>query len=194
MGMLNGRRILITGASRGIGAATARVCHREGAEITLHYGSSTQAAQRLADELGDRVHLVQGDLSAPRAADAVWDAAIAALGSIDVLVNNAGAWIASPLQDESDCHDVRHRHNREALPSKDIGEQGCRQGLIFDEEEPPLERGRLCLGGRGARIRAAKWGCARPGATSQRRRLWSLFLTVRSNRPHDLHSCGLARL
>lgn len=105
MGMLEGRRIFITGASRGIGAATARVCHREGAEIALHYGSSAQAAQQLADELGDRVQLVQGDLSAPRAADHVWDAAIAALGSVDVLVNNAGAWIASPLQDESDWYD-----------------------------------------------------------------------------------------
>lgn len=105
MSMLEGRRILITGASRGIGAATARVCHREGAEIALHYGSSAAAAQTLADELADRIHLVQGDLSAPRAADAVWDAAVAALGSIDVLVNNAGAWIASPLADESDWYD-----------------------------------------------------------------------------------------
>lgn len=98
MGMLDGRRILVTGGSRGIGAAIVRVAHREGADIALHYGSSKSAAQAIADELGPRVHLVQGDLMDASAVDRVWDDSLAALGHIDVLVNNAGAWLPSPLE------------------------------------------------------------------------------------------------
>lgn len=96
-GLLAGRTILITGGSRGIGATTVRAAHREGATVVLHYGSAATEAQRIAAELGDRVHLVQGDLARRDGVDALWDAALAAMGRIDVLVNSAGAWIASPL-------------------------------------------------------------------------------------------------
>jgi NAD(P)-dependent dehydrogenase (short-subunit alcohol dehydrogenase family) len=59
--MLNGKRILVTGASRGIGAAIARACHAYGAELALHYGSSRAQAEALAAEF-DGAHLVQADL------------------------------------------------------------------------------------------------------------------------------------
>jgi 3-oxoacyl-[acyl-carrier protein] reductase len=93
------RTALVTGASRGIGAATARALHRDGAEVVLHFGRDTAAADSLATELGERVHLVQGDLTDPDGPAHVWAAAVAAAGRIDVLVNNAGAWIASPIDD-----------------------------------------------------------------------------------------------
>jgi len=101
MSSLAGKTVLITGASRGIGAATARVAHREGAVVIAHYGANTAAAQRLSDELGGtRIHLVAGDLTDPAQTRRVWDQAVEAAGAVDVLVNNAGAWIASPLTDE----------------------------------------------------------------------------------------------
>lgn len=98
---LKGRSVLVTGASRGIGAATARALHRDGAEVVIHYGRGHDAATRLAEDLGDRVHLVAGDLTRPETTVEVWDAAVAATARIDVLVNNAGAWIASPIDDSA---------------------------------------------------------------------------------------------
>jgi 3-oxoacyl-[acyl-carrier protein] reductase len=99
-GPLTGRTVLITGASRGMGAATARAVHRDGACVVLHYARNVRAAQELAAELGSRVHLVRGDFSAPQQARTTWQAALAEVDRIDVLVNNAGAWLASPLDDE----------------------------------------------------------------------------------------------
>jgi 3-oxoacyl-[acyl-carrier protein] reductase len=96
-GPLHGRTVLVTGGSRGIGAAIVRAAHRDGATVVLHYGSAAGAAQAIADEVGDRIHLVRGDLSDPTGPDATWSAALEAAGRVDVLVNNAGAWIASPI-------------------------------------------------------------------------------------------------
>jgi 3-oxoacyl-[acyl-carrier protein] reductase len=96
---LGDRIVLVTGGSRGIGAATVRALHRDGATVVLSYGSNEQAATAVAESLRERVELVQADLAHPGAADRLWDAAVAAAGHIDVLVNNAGAWISSPLED-----------------------------------------------------------------------------------------------
>jgi NAD(P)-dependent dehydrogenase (short-subunit alcohol dehydrogenase family) len=98
-GALARKTVLVTGGSRGIGAATARALHREGASVVVHFGSDRAAASGLADQLGDRVFLVQGDLLTPGAAAEVWSHAVDATGQVDVLVNNAGAWIASPVAD-----------------------------------------------------------------------------------------------
>jgi NAD(P)-dependent dehydrogenase (short-subunit alcohol dehydrogenase family) len=89
--------VLVTGASRGIGAATARCRHRDGATVLIHYGTSSELAQALAESLGDRVALVQGDLRSESGAPELWAKALSTHGRIDALVNNAGAWIATPI-------------------------------------------------------------------------------------------------
>ena len=101
---LDGATVLVTGASRGIGAATARAVSRDGATVVLHYSSNETAARSVADSLAGPVHLVQGDMLAPDAAEIIWAEALARVGRIDVLVNNAGAWMPSRLDDASAWH------------------------------------------------------------------------------------------
>ena len=94
-----GKTALVTGASRGIGRASAVALHREGANVVLHYGSDKDSAQATADRLGERVHLVQGDLRDPAERRRVWTEAANWRGGVDVLVNNAGAWLPSEIDD-----------------------------------------------------------------------------------------------
>lgn len=101
-GMLAGKTVLVTGASRGIGRATAVALHREGAHVVLHYGNDQDSARTTADRLGDRVHLVQGDLRDPIERHRVWREAVGWRDGVDVLVNNAGAWLSSSI----DCPDT----------------------------------------------------------------------------------------
>ncbi len=94
---LGGRTILVTGSSRGIGRATALLLHERGARVVVHARSPSERTSILLEQLGDRGALVTGDLAAPDGAALVWEGAVAAFGGVDVLVNNAGAWIASEL-------------------------------------------------------------------------------------------------
>lgn len=97
--LLTGKTVLVTGGSRGIGRATVEVLHREGAHVVLHYGNDKDSAQATADRLGDRVHLVQGNLRDPAERQRVWAEAEGWRSGVDVLVNNAGAWLASDIDD-----------------------------------------------------------------------------------------------
>jgi 3-oxoacyl-[acyl-carrier protein] reductase len=100
--MTNGRAVLVTGASRGIGAATARAFAARGDRVAVHYGSSERGAhQVLASLEGDGHALVQADLADPDATRAMVDEAARSLGGIDVLVNNAGIFVAHDIEQTS---------------------------------------------------------------------------------------------
>jgi 3-oxoacyl-[acyl-carrier protein] reductase len=86
---LSGRRALVTGASGGIGQAIARALHAQGAAVALS-GTRVAVLEELAGQLGERAHVVAADLSTPQGTEALVKASEAALGGIDVLVNNAG--------------------------------------------------------------------------------------------------------
>lgn len=98
-GMLKGKTVLVTGGSRGIGRATVETMHREGAQVVLHYSSGAGEAQAVQQQLGDRILLVQGNLAEPGRAQAIWTEAADWRGGVDVLVNNAGAWLPSEIDD-----------------------------------------------------------------------------------------------
>ena len=93
-----GKTILITGGSRGIGAATVRQVVAHGGKVLIHFGSNRTAAEALAREVGETsVVLCQADLTSESQTERLWDEAVSWQGRIDVLVNNAGIYEKSPL-------------------------------------------------------------------------------------------------
>jgi NAD(P)-dependent dehydrogenase (short-subunit alcohol dehydrogenase family) len=88
---------LVTGASRGIGAAVARAFAAQGDRVAVHFGSSRGAAEEVLAALPGEGHLlVQADLADPEQVRRAVDRAAADLDGLDVLVNNAGVFLAHP--------------------------------------------------------------------------------------------------
>ncbi|MCK7554247.1 SDR family oxidoreductase [Chitinophaga sedimenti] len=105
MSNLTGKVVLITGASRGIGAAIARKMAAAGAQVIVNYaGSKADADSVVADihAAGGQAIAVQADISHSVQVKALFDAAISAFGKVDVLVNNAGIMITKLLKDTTD--------------------------------------------------------------------------------------------
>ncbi|WP_202899797.1 SDR family NAD(P)-dependent oxidoreductase [Kordiimonas gwangyangensis] len=95
---LENQTILVTGASRGIGAATARALLMAGANVIGSYARAPGELDALASEYGaGRLLAVQSDLGEAGAADALWHQALAFKGDITGLVNNAGVMPDTPL-------------------------------------------------------------------------------------------------
>jgi 3-oxoacyl-[acyl-carrier protein] reductase len=91
------RAVLVTGASRGIGRAIALAFAAQGDRVAVHWGGSRDRAEAVLVELpGDGHVLVQADLADAQAVGRMVDDAAAALGGLDVLVNNAGVCTAHP--------------------------------------------------------------------------------------------------
>ena len=86
---LTGKTALVTGASGGIGGAIAKALHGQGAAVALS-GTRREALDKLAAELGERVHVLPCDLSSAAATEELPKQAEAAMGKLDILVNNAG--------------------------------------------------------------------------------------------------------
>jgi 3-oxoacyl-[acyl-carrier protein] reductase len=105
MNRLINKVILVTGASRGIGAAVAKKLAGEGAKVIINYagaqGEAEQTVQSIKDHGGDAIAL-KADVSKAGEVAAMFDAAIAHYGRIDVLVNNAGIMITKLLKDTTD--------------------------------------------------------------------------------------------
>jgi len=96
MTYLADKTILITGASRGIGAATARICAAAGARVLPHASGMSDAAASLAGEIG--AEFLFEDLSAAGAGERLFAKALeASAGRINGVVNNAGVYLASPV-------------------------------------------------------------------------------------------------
>jgi NAD(P)-dependent dehydrogenase (short-subunit alcohol dehydrogenase family) len=100
---LTGRVAVVTGASRGIGRATALALAAHGAKVAVHYCTHQAKAAAVADEIGASALLVQGDLREAAACARVIHTAADALGPVDILVNNAGEMTDGPVETMSDA-------------------------------------------------------------------------------------------
>jgi 3-oxoacyl-[acyl-carrier protein] reductase len=97
-----GRAVLVTGASRGIGAAVASAFASAGDRVAVHYGANADKAHDVAASLPGDGHVVVGaDLGDPDAVRLMVDEAAAELGGLDVLVNNAGVFEQHPITETS---------------------------------------------------------------------------------------------
>jgi len=94
-GKLNGKIAVVTGASKGIGAAIAREFATEGASVAVNYASDKQGADRVVDEIskrGGKAVALQGNVAKKADVERLFTEAEKAFGKIDIVVNNAGVY------------------------------------------------------------------------------------------------------
>lgn len=100
---LTGHKVLVTGGSRGIGAACCRAFASAGAAVLVHFNSASAEAERVQESLPVRSHarhlFYQGNLADPEAVERMFRHVRDEWGSLDCLVNNAGIWGPNPLRE-----------------------------------------------------------------------------------------------
>src|ERR1051325_7949209 len=98
---LAGKTAVVTGASKGIGAAIAKHLAAEGAAVVVNYASSKAGADRVVADIkagGGKAVAVQADVSKPEQVRRLFAETETAFGRLDVLVNNAGIYEFAPLE------------------------------------------------------------------------------------------------
>lgn len=107
---LQHKHILLTGASRGIGKAAAEALADSDARIAVHYNNNQAEAEALAKQIGNGSQAFGADLGTGKGPLQLWEAVIREFGHVDVLINNAGVAVSSPVdkEDEAWLHDWGH--------------------------------------------------------------------------------------
>ena len=107
MNKLDGKVAVVTGASKGIGAAIAKALAANGASVVVNYASSKEGADKVVAEItakGGKAIAVKGDVSKKNDAQAIIDAAIKNYKKLDILVNNSGVYEMLPLEQITEEH------------------------------------------------------------------------------------------
>lgn len=107
MAKLTGKVAVVTGASKGIGAAIAQELAKDGATVIVNYASSAQGADAVVSKIkavGGNAKAVRADVSKPAEAKTLIESAVSGFGRIDILVNNAGVYEFLPLEQITEDH------------------------------------------------------------------------------------------
>ncbi len=107
MARLTGKVAVVTGASKGIGAAIAEELAKEGASVVVNYSHSPSQAQEVVKKIqaeGGKAKAIQADLSRPGEAKKLVAASLKEFGQLDILVNNAGVYEFVPLDQIDEQH------------------------------------------------------------------------------------------
>jgi 3-oxoacyl-[acyl-carrier protein] reductase len=107
MAKLTGKVAIVSGASKGIGAAIAEKLAEDGAQVIVNYAKSAKEADKVVariTEKGGKAKAVRADLSKPDEAKTVVEAAVREFGKVDILVNNAGVFEFLPLSEVNEAH------------------------------------------------------------------------------------------
>jgi 3-oxoacyl-[acyl-carrier protein] reductase len=111
MSKLTGKVAVVTGGSKGIGAAIARSLAAEGASVVVNYASSKAGADKVVADItaaGGKAFAVGGDVSKAADAKGIIDTAIETYGRLDILVNNSGIYEFAPIEDITEEHFHKH--------------------------------------------------------------------------------------
>jgi len=107
MKKLQGKVAIVTGASKGIGAAIAQYLANEGAAVVVNYASSKKDADRVVDEVtrgGGQAVAIQGNVAKREDIERLFAETKKAFGRLDILVNNAGVYEFAPLEEITEAH------------------------------------------------------------------------------------------
>src|SRR5689334_24284298 len=111
MGKLQGQVAVVTGASKGIGAAIAKALAAEGAAVVVNYATSKTGAQKVVEQItskGAKAIAVQGDVAKEADVKRLFEETKKAFGKLDILVNNAGIYEFAPLESVTEEHFYKH--------------------------------------------------------------------------------------
>jgi 3-oxoacyl-[acyl-carrier protein] reductase len=150
MARLTGKVAVVTGASKGIGAAIAQQLAKDGAAVVVNYASSAQLAEAVAAKIkaeGGKAKAVRADVSKPAEAKQLIADAVSEFGRVDILVNNAAVYDFLPLEQITEAHfdrmfnlNVRGLVFATQAAAKAFGEQGgsiINIGSVASQSAPP---------------------------------------------------------
>lgn len=124
---LDGQRAIVTGANSGIGEAIAKGLAEAGATVVVNYVTDDENAQRVVDEIcttGSRAFAIKADVSSEEQVQAMFQRAISELGSIDIVVNNAG------LQQDAPFHEMTLAQWRKVIDVNLTGQFLCARAAV----------------------------------------------------------------
>ena len=124
---LDGQRAIVTGANSGIGEAIAKGLAEAGAAVVVNYVADDENAQRVVDEIcatGGRAFAIKADVSSEEQVQAMFQHAVAELGSLDIVVNNAG------LQQDAPFHEMTLAQWRKVIDVNLTGQFLCARAAV----------------------------------------------------------------